>query len=321
MTSIALKQHTPIVAIPLAIILLVIIAINSIPHLLTVDESPPSVEAPSVAYSDIEQIYQSHFRRNAITTGNIDYSFVASLMNSGLSQREIKPLLSLIESRFDIIGDVSNGDKFSAKTQFNKNNERYISAFYYSGKNKDFFVMNDGNRHAYDQYGVKLTRKPYFDSPLDVEAVVSSSFDLKRKHPVTHLVVPHFGTDFAIPVGTDIRSIADGVVEKSRYNRFAGHYINIRHSNGTLSRYLHLSKRHVRVGERVTKGQIIGKSGNSGRTTGPHLHIELLVDGTPVDYEQYVQEDASPIVNPRMLVAAHLEHTALVKALDAPASL
>lgn len=111
------------------------------------------------------------------------------------------------------------------------------------------------------------------------------------------------------------------MVEKSRYNRFAGHYINIRHSNGTLSRYLHLSKRHVRVGERVTKGQIIGKSGNSGRTTGPHLHIELLVDGTPVDYEQYVQEDASPIVNPRMLVAAHLEHTALVKALDAPASL
>lgn len=322
MTSVALKQHTQIVALPIAIVVFVIVAVISTPSFLsTTSETIQPTESPLVVYSDVEKIYQHHFKRTVITTGSIDYSFVASLIKSGLSQREIKPLLSLLETHFDIIEDVSNGDKFSVKTKLNKDNERYVSAFYYLGKNKNFFAMIDGSHHAYDEYGNKLNRNPYYGSPLGIEAAVSSGFDLKRIHPITNLIAPHFGTDYAVPVGTEIRSIADGVVTKSRYNRFAGHYINIRHSNGTMSRYLHLSKRRVRVGERISKGQIIGKSGNSGRTTGPHLHVELLIDGVPVDYEHHIQKDAATIVNPRMLVAAHLEHTELVNALEASASL
>ncbi|TOK51072.1 peptidase M23, partial [Vibrio parahaemolyticus] len=89
-----------------------------------------------------------HFQRTKITTGVINYAFVTSLINAGLSQQEIKSLIKLIESEFDIIGSVRKGDKFSLKTRTNSYNEKYISSFYYSGSKKDFFIINDGKNNA-----------------------------------------------------------------------------------------------------------------------------------------------------------------------------
>ncbi|TOM79910.1 M23 family metallopeptidase, partial [Vibrio parahaemolyticus] len=138
---------------------------------------------------------------------------------------------------------------------------------------------------------------------------------LKRKHPITGLNTPHLGTDYAVPVGTPVYSIADGVIVKSRYNRFAGNYINIRHTNGSISRYLHLSRSSVRKGDNVVKGQEIGRSGNTGRTTGPHLHLELFVDGAPVDYARYIKSNQAPSLNIQMMLAAKTERAELIKEL------
>ncbi|HDM8172401.1 TPA: peptidoglycan DD-metalloendopeptidase family protein [Vibrio harveyi] len=328
MTSLILRQQTQHIALPLVLIAFVIIAGVSLTHYLLTPElqiTPTKSTAKTETYNkinsnSIEQTYEAHFQRTKITTGIIDYSFVASLINSGLSPHEIKSLFRLIEDEFNIIGSAQKGDRFSVKIKTNSYNERYISSFYYSGSKRDFFIINDGKDNAYDEYGNKLIQKPYYSFPLAKAYKISSGFNLKRRHPVTGLIVPHLGTDYAVPIGTPIKSIADGVVIKSRYNRFAGNYINIRHTNGSISRYLHLSRSNVRVGDHVTKGQAIGRSGNTGRTTGPHLHIELIVDGVPVDYAQYIRKAPSPLVNMQMMLAARTERAELIRELNKHAS-
>lgn len=88
----------------------------------------------------------------------------------------------------------------------------------------------------------------------------------------------HEGIDLAAPVGTPVLAIADGIVIKSSEHPDSGLFVNIRHSGGAVSRSMHMSKRLVEKGARVVKGQVIGLSGNTGRSTGPHLHLSLHID-------------------------------------------
>ncbi|EPQ8525214.1 peptidoglycan DD-metalloendopeptidase family protein [Vibrio vulnificus] len=328
MTSLILRQYTQSIALPFVSIAFVIIVGVSftyyLPQKKEQDQSATKRLQPTVfkqiKYNDIKHTDETYFQSEKIITGVIDYSFVSSLIKAGLSQHEIRSLIKLIENEFDIIGSVQKGDKFSIKTKINNHNEIYISSFYYSGSKKDFFVISDGNNNAYDEYGNKLIRRPYYAFPLAKKYKVSSEFNLKRQHPVTGFLTPHLGTDYAVPIGTPTQSIADGIVVKSSYNRFAGNYINIRHSNGSLSRYLHLSRSNVAAGDHVTKGQIIGLTGNTGRTTGPHLHLELIVDGVPVDYARYIQTNPAPPVSTQMRLAARTERAELIKELHKYAS-
>ncbi|EGR0207050.1 TPA: peptidase M23 [Vibrio vulnificus] len=328
MTSLILRQYTQSIALPFVSIAFVIIVGVSftyyLPQKKEQDQSATKRLQPivfkQIKYNDIKHTDETYFQSEKIITGVIDYSFVSSLIKAGLSQHEIRSLIKLIENEFDIIGSVQKGDKFSIKTKINNHNEIYISSFYYSGSKKDFFVISDGNNNAYDEYGNKLIRRPYYAFPLAKKYKVSSEFNLKRQHPVTGFLTPHLGTDYAVPIGTPTQSIADGIVVKSSYNRFAGNYINIRHSNGSLSRYLHLSRSNVAAGDHVTKGQIIGLTGNTGRTTGPHLHLELIVDGVPVDYARYIQTNPAPPVSTQMRLAARTERAELIKELHKYAS-
>lgn len=99
----------------------------------------------------------------------------------------------------------------------------------------------------------------------------------------------HAGTDFAGPVGTPIYSTADGVVTGAGWQSAYGRLITIRHDFGLETRYAHLSRIDVSVGQRVSRGDRIGAMGNSGRSTGPHLHYEVRVNGTPVNPMTYIR--------------------------------
>ncbi|MEZ9747449.1 peptidoglycan DD-metalloendopeptidase family protein [Vibrio splendidus] len=246
-----------------------------------------------------------------MVSGVVKYSFVSSILSSGLTNNELKSLLSLLGDNFDIIKSVNNGDKFSIKTQHDGTNTEYVSAFYYLGSDIEFFAMRGADDNIYNENGYKINNDYVF--PLPKHYRVSSSFDLNRKHPITNRIAPHFGTDYATPIGTEIHSLSDGVVLKSRYNRFAGNYLTIKHTDGNYARYLHLSERHVLAGEYITKGQIIGLTGNSGRTTGPHLHLELSVAGVPVNFEQYINADKS--YNDQFIYIAQAERKQLIKSL------
>lgn len=90
----------------------------------------------------------------------------------------------------------------------------------------------------------------------------------------------HKGLDIAVPMGEEVKAAMDGIVNISRYDATYGNYIVITHSNEIKTVYAHLEERFCNVGDVVTKGQTVASAGNSGRSTGPHLHFEIIMGGT-----------------------------------------
>jgi murein DD-endopeptidase MepM/ murein hydrolase activator NlpD len=111
---------------------------------------------------------------------------------------------------------------------------------------------------------------------------MTSNFGVRRWRRSGH-VGDHFGIDIAVPRGTPVSAPAEGVVTiRSRVGDY-GNLIELDHGNGYTTRFGHLSKFNVEIGDRVKKGQVIGFVGSTGRSTGPHLHYEVRMNGTPVD--------------------------------------
>ncbi len=129
----------------------------------------------------------------------------------------------------------------------------------------------------------KARRKPFLRSPLAFSRVSSGFAPRGRLHPVTGKRRPHNGTDFAAPTGTPVRSVGNGVVTRAGRAGGYGLLVRIRHDGGYESGYAHLSKILVRNGERVKQGQVIGKVGSTGLSTGPHCHYELKLNGGYID--------------------------------------
>lgn len=103
----------------------------------------------------------------------------------------------------------------------------------------------------------------------------------------------HEGLDFTANSGTPIRSAADGIVSASEYTHDYGNIVKIDHGSGLETRYAHASKLLVKVGERVVKGQAVALVGSTGRSTGPHLHYEIRLNGNALNPRQYLQKNAS----------------------------
>jgi murein DD-endopeptidase MepM/ murein hydrolase activator NlpD len=101
-----------------------------------------------------------------------------------------------------------------------------------------------------------------------------------RQHPVLGFSAQHRGIDYAAPSGTPIYAAGDGTIERAGWFSSYGNYIRIGHARGYDTAYAHMSRIHpsIGVGSRVTQGQIIGYVGSTGRSTGPHLHYEVLVN-------------------------------------------
>jgi murein DD-endopeptidase len=119
--------------------------------------------------------------------------------------------------------------------------------------------------------------------PMRGDYRITSHSSKARRHPITRRVAPHNGVDFAMPPGTPVLSTGNGVVTRVHKHPFAGKYVEIQHGSRYASRYLHLSRILVRPGQTVKRGTRIAFSGNTGRSTGPHLHYEFHVGGRPVN--------------------------------------
>lgn len=125
------------------------------------------------------------------------------------------------------------------------------------------------------------SRVPVFDSRI------GSRFG-NRSDPFNHRLAFHSGLDFPAPIGTPIRASAGGRVVFAGWRSDYGNQVQIDHGNGLLTRYSHASKLTVSVGDVVTPGQVVAMVGSTGRSTGPHLHFEVLKDGEFVDPESYL---------------------------------
>lgn len=131
-------------------------------------------------------------------------------------------------------------------------------------------------------------------SSAPVDGPVGSGFGF-RLDPISGRAALHSGLDFPADIGTSIQAAAGGVVVVSEWHAAYGHVIEIDHGNGLLTRYAHCSKVLVVQGALVKRGQKIGEVGNSGRSTGPHLHFEVLLDGAPQDPARFLA-GAAPAV-------------------------
>jgi len=123
---------------------------------------------------------------------------------------------------------------------------------------------------------------------------LSSEFSRSRFHPILHKARPHEGIDLAAPYGTPVVAPASGTIERITTQTGYGLVLEIDHGNGVETKYAHLSRVLVHVGQRVTRGEPIAAIGNSGLSTGPHLHYEVHVNGKVVDPLTYVLPGAIP---------------------------
>ena len=134
-------------------------------------------------------------------------------------------------------------------------------------------------RKAFAQTQVALKNSPS-GLPLPFEVAASSGLGY-RIDPFTNQLAWHDGTDFPAPIGTPILATANGIVIKAGWGGDYGNMVELRHPNGYVTRYAHAQELSVQVGQAVKKSQVIGKSGSTGRSTGPHLHYEVLRNGIP----------------------------------------
>ena len=144
-----------------------------------------------------------------------------------------------------------------------------------------YFKNKDGEGH-YDNTG-KSVQKALMKTPIN-GARLSSKFGM-RKHPIDGFTKMHQGTDFAAPLGTPIKASGDGFIERAKWCGGGGNCIKIKHNTTYSTVYAHMSKfaSGIRAGIRIKQGQIIGYVGSTGKSTGPHLHYEVIKNGKRIN--------------------------------------
>lgn len=222
-----------------------------------------------------------------ILEGEINGSFYVSATAAGLTEGETAAISDLFKDQLNFAREIQAGDRFQVVRERQFVEKEFTGQSRIEGvrilrRNRlhSAFLFEDGN--YYDHKGESLVRA-FLRYPTQGRFRMSSAFNPARRHPVTGRIAPHNGVDFAMPTGTPVLSTGDGVVTRVLNHPFAGKYIEIQHGGRYATRYLHLHKPLVRRGQRVQRGQRIALSGNTGRSTGPHLHFELHINGRPVN--------------------------------------
>ena len=194
----------------------------------------------------------------------------------------------------DFQRDIRKQDKFQImyelylndKNEIVETGEILFANLKLSGQdNSLYYFDNEGSEGHYDKNG-KSVKKALMKTPIN-GARLSSPFGM-RKHPIDGFNKMHRGTDFAAPMGTPIMASGDGVVKKAGWCGGGGKCVKIKHNSTYQTVYAHMSKfaRGIKAGARVKQGQTIGFVGSTGKSTGPHLHYEVIVNGKKVNSQK-----------------------------------
>ncbi len=194
----------------------------------------------------------------------------------------------------DFQRDIRKQDKFqimyeiflNEKNEIVETGEILFANLKLSGQDNSLYYFDkNGSEGHYDKNG-KSVKKALMKTPIN-GARLSSPFGM-RKHPIDGFNKMHRGTDFAAPMGTPIMASGDGVVKKAGWCGGGGNCIKIKHNSTYQTIYAHMSKfaRGIKTGVRVKQGQTIGYVGSTGKSTGPHLHYEVIVNGKKVNSQK-----------------------------------
>ena len=194
----------------------------------------------------------------------------------------------------DFQRDIRKKDKFqimyeiflNEKKEIVETGEILFANLKLSGQDNSLYYFDkEGSEGHYDKNG-KSVKKALMKTPIN-GARLSSPFGM-RKHPIDGFNKMHRGTDFAAPMGTPIMASGDGVVKKAGWCGGGGNCVKIKHNSTYQTIYAHMSKfaRGIKTGVRVKQGQTIGYVGSTGKSTGPHLHYEVIVNGKKVNSQK-----------------------------------
>ena len=236
--------------------------------------------------------------------GSIKSSLAETMQELNLSPLLTNELSEIYAWNIDFFR-LEKGDNF--KIQYTS---RYVDDSIYIGLNrihnaffehrgKPFYAIEfetdsiRGMFEYFDDKGKNL-RRAFLLSPVQFSRI-SSRYNLRRKIAYYGRVRPHYGTDFAAPVGTPIRSTADGRVVKSGYTKGNGYYVTVSHNATYSTQYLHMKKIGLKVGTYVQQGDKIGEVGMTGFTSGPHVCYRFWKNGRQVDPLKQKLPEAKPI--------------------------
>ena len=225
-------------------------------------------------------------------TGTVATSFYESALDRDLPPDVIMAIADMFAWDIDFLVDIRPGDSFQVilhryyrngnciglgkvlAVRF-VNQERIHESFY--------FIDSQGREGYYDRKGKSL-EKAFLKSPLRYRRI-SSYFSSRRFHPILKIYRPHYGIDYAAPVGTPVESVGDGRITFIGWKKGYGRYIKVRHNHMYATGYGHLSRfaRGLNKGSRVRQGDVIGYVGSSGLATGPHLDFSMMKKGKYVN--------------------------------------
>lgn len=226
--------------------------------------------------------------------GTVSGNVSASLNKSGVPYKLCGQIIQMFSHMIDFRRDVKHGDTFNVKYEVNKAangdivsvGEVIFASFTVNNRTYKLYRYKPrgGSVGYYDEKGG--AKKTGLDKkPLAMRNARISSLFGYRRHPIYKTTKFHSGVDYAAPRGTAIYASGSGTIEMARYVNGYGNFIKIRHNSEYETAYGHMHKfaSGMRPGVKVKKGQIIGYVGSTGRSTGPHLHFEILRKGQRID--------------------------------------
>ncbi|PPR47204.1 MAG: Murein DD-endopeptidase MepM [Alphaproteobacteria bacterium MarineAlpha5_Bin9] len=222
----------------------------------------------------------------------INYSIFRDGRDDNIPTSILNDLIRLYSFDLDFQRDIKKGNKLQVMYEvFYNENRRTVSYgniiytnIIFEKNDLEYFAFKttEGYIDYFDREG-KNVKKALMKTPID-GAKLSSTFGM-RMHPILGYNKMHRGIDFAAPIGTPIFAAGNGVVEYIGRNGAYGKYIRIRHNNSYKTAYAHLNgyQKDISKGSKVKQGQIIGFVGSTGRSTGPHLHYEIIYQNKQIN--------------------------------------
>ena len=232
-------------------------------------------------------------QKDRVVLGVIESSFAGACADAGVPYDLVDDLVDLFSSKIAFHKDFQKGDRFTIIFRDHSLEDGTIvqagpilaaaietgGKEYYAAR----YVGTDGKSRYFGKDG-KLLDSGFLRYPARFSRI-SSPFSQSRFHPVLRMLRPHNGVDFAAPVGTPVRTVADGKVSVAGTKAGSGIMVKVDHSDRYATAYMHLSRieKGIRPGAMITRGQIIGAVGCTGLCTGPHLHYSFYDNGKYVD--------------------------------------
>jgi murein DD-endopeptidase MepM/ murein hydrolase activator NlpD len=252
----------------------------------------------------ISMLYKVLDKQVCLIKGEITSSLYESMLKAGEKPVLIANYTDVLAWDIDFFTETQNGDSFFVLVDKKFDDTNFIEygviyAVRYKGKIGDVsgyqYTDPSGYKDYYDKDG-KSMRKAFLKSPLRYSRI-SSYYSRGRYHPILKIVRPHRGIDYVAPSGTPVSAIGAGTVTFAGWKGGYGRFVEISHASRFKSRYGHLRSfgKGVRSGQRIVQGQVVGYVGTTGLSTGPHLHFELLQNGTWVNPLKIIPPRADPV--------------------------